>query len=111
MRDMLFKNLTSPDRKKKVIVSSELVDKSGIRTRITRRLICLVREVSPQGIIKQSPPYLYVLKERNHKEGTQRFFCRMKGSIYTGGNNHLYLITFVHSLKINMKALSEEPVL
>ncbi len=107
MRDLLFKNLTSTDRRKKVIVSNELFEQSGIRTRIIRHLICRVNAVKPDSETKRPAPYLYVIKERNNKEGKERFFFRLKGSIYTTCNNQLYLITFLHSLKINVKVLTQ----
>lgn len=110
MRTLLYKNLTSTDRKRRILVNTEQVDKSGIRTQIIRHLICLVKEIEPQRVIEQSSPSLYVIKERNHKEQRQRFFCRIKGNICTISNGRLYLITFIHSLKINLKVLLEEPV-
>ncbi len=109
MRELIFKNLTSQDKRKKIIVSSEQVQKSGIRTHTIRRLICLIREIKPQEALRKSLPYLYVLKERNHKQKSRRFFCRIKGSIYATNNGCLYLISFVHSLKINLKVLSSHP--
>ena len=106
MRDLLFKNLTSADKRKRVIVSNEIAEKSGIRTQTSRHFICVVREVKPGEKIAQPLPYLYVLKERNRKKQRQRFFCRIKGSIYAVSNDRLYLIYFAHSLKINLKVLS-----
>jgi len=108
MRDIIFKNLTSQDRRKKVIVSDETFDKSGVRTHITRHLICLVKKIDPQDKITHPLPYLYILKERNHQKEMQRFIFRLKGSIYTISGGNLYLITFLHSLKINMNVLKKE---
>ena len=107
MRDLVFKNLTSLDRRKRIVTSTDVEEKSGMRTKITRHLICLVKEITPSHTVKQPLPYLYVLKERNTKEGRQRFICRIKGSIYTINNSHLYLVTFVHSLRINLKVLAK----
>lgn len=106
MRDLLFKNLTSTDKRKRIIMSTEVSEKAGIRTEMIRHFICLIKEVK-QGQNKEQPlPYLYVLKERNHKQHRQRFFCRIKGSIYAVSDNRLYLIYFAHSLRINLKVLS-----
>ncbi|MCM8791898.1 MAG: hypothetical protein NC826_01950 [Candidatus Omnitrophica bacterium] len=109
MRQIIFKNLTSPDRRKKIIVNNELFEKSGVRTSISRHLICLVRKVNPQEKIIQPVPYLYILKECNHQKQLERFIFRFKGSIYTISGDNLYLITFLHSLKIHMNVLNRQP--
>ena len=106
MRDLLFKNLTSSDKRKRVIVSTEVAEKSGIRTEIFRHFVCLAKEVKEDQKINQPLPYLYLLKERKTKQHRQRFLCRIKGSVYAVSNNRLYLIYFAHSLRINLRALS-----
>lgn len=106
MRDLLFKNLTSSDKRKRVIVSTEVAEKSGIRTEIFRHFVCLVKEIKEGSKITQPLPYLYLLKERKTKQHRQRFLCRIKGSVYAVSNNRAYLICFVHSLRINLKVLS-----
>ena len=104
MRDLVFKNLTSDDKKRKIIASSETVDRQGVRTIIHRHFVCVVKEIKDNQI--QRPiPYLYVLKERNHREQREKFFCRIKGSIYAISNGRLFLILFMHSLKINLIAI------
>jgi len=110
MRQIIFKNLTSPDKRKKVIVNEETFEKSGIRTHIIRHLICLIEEVSPQDKVSVPSPCLYVLKERNHQKQIERFIFRLKGSIYAVCGGNLYLISFLHSLKIHMNVLSTEPL-
>lgn len=108
MRNLVFKNLTSEDRTKKIIVSTETFDKSGIRTYISRHLICLIREITPDESLSQVSPSLYILKERNNQTQKERFIFRLKGSIYTVVNGHLYLISFLHSLRIKLTILKEE---
>jgi hypothetical protein len=110
MRDLLFKNLSSTDRKKRVLVSMEVSENDGVRTYISRHLICVAREIQPEDKIAQPLPGLYVRKERNSKEQRERFFMRMKGSICTVFENHIYQITFLHSLKINITAVSAKPI-
>jgi hypothetical protein len=104
MRDLLFKNLTSADKKRKIITSSEIVDNQGVRSIIRRHFICVIKEIKEAGIPRPLP-YLYVLKEHNDKEQKERFFCRMKGSIYAVSNGKLFLIFFMHSLKITLTAI------
>jgi hypothetical protein len=104
MRDLLFKNLTSNDKRRKVIASSEIVDRQGVRSVIRRHFACIVKEVKDNQV--QRPlPYLYVLKEHNNKKYKERFFCRIKGSIFAVNNGRLFLILFMHSLKIDLSSI------
>ena len=107
MRDLLFKNLTSNDRKRKILASSEIVDRQGVRSIIRRHFVCIVKEIQDKQIEKPLP-YLYILKERNRREQKEKFFCRIKGSIYAVSNGRLFLILFMHSLKINLVAIPED---
>jgi hypothetical protein len=105
MRDLVFKNLTSTDRKRRVVVSAEIAERAGIRTETVRHFICLVKEILQDENTARPLPYLYVRRERNSREHKQRFFCRIKGSVYIIMNNRSYLIYFAHSLKINLKTI------
>jgi hypothetical protein len=102
MRDLLFKNLTSGDRKRKIISSSEVFDREGVRSTIHRHFACKVQEVQADNIQKPLP-YLYILKIRKEKEQTEQFYCRVKGSVYALNKGKLFLIFFMHSLKIKLQ--------
>ena len=107
MRDLLFKNLTSDDSKRKILTSSEIMDKQGVRSIIHRHFICIVKEIKDKQITKPLP-YLYVLKEHNNREQKEKFFCRIKGSIYAINNGRLFLILFMHSLKISLTPVPQD---
>ena len=109
MRDLLFKNLTSNDRKRKVIASSEITDKEGVRSIIRRHFVYMVKEVKNEKIEKPAP-YLYVLKEHNSKEQKERFFCKIKGSICAINQGRLFLIVFMHSLRIDLLSAPQSVV-
>jgi hypothetical protein len=101
MRDLVFKNLTSLNRQRRILASSEIVDKKGIRSIIHRHFVCIVKEIKGNGVARPLP-YLYVLKKHNTKEQKERFFCRIKGGVYAIINGRLFLILFMHSLKISL---------
>ena len=109
MRDLVFKNLTSNDKKRRIIASSETIDKQGVRSIIRRHFVCIVKEVKDCPA-ERPLPYLYVLKERNSKERKDNFFCRIKGSVYAVSDGRLLLILFMHSLKINLAALPQDSI-
>ncbi|MFA5311021.1 MAG: hypothetical protein WC355_01740 [Candidatus Omnitrophota bacterium] len=103
MRDLLFKNLTSSDHKKRIICSSEVSEKQGVHSVIRRHFICMVKEINNQDMGMDKPQScLYVLKERDSKEQKQKFFCKVKGSIYAVNGDKLFLIVFMHSLRIDL---------
>jgi len=105
MRDLLFKNLTSQDKRKRIIASSEISDDGDVRSIVRRHFICLVKEVSPQHQdqnFDQITPCVYILRQENTKEQKKKFICRVKGSVYAVNKGRLFLILFTHSLKINL---------
>jgi len=117
MRDLLFKNFTSEDRKRRILASSEIMDKQGVRSVIRRHFIYIVKEVNPalagkSGVkekqVSMPKPYLYVLKERNSREQREKFFCRIKGSIYAVNKGRLFLILFIHSLRISLAPVPQD---
>ena len=89
MRDLLFKNLTSLDRKRKIIASSETVDRQGFRSTIRRHLVCMVSEVKTDCLQKPQT-CLYVVKEKNTLEQKEKFFCKIKGSLFVSSKS-LYM--------------------
>ena len=104
MRDLLFKHLTSDDRKKKVLACAEIIDNAGIRTIVRRHFIYMAKEIAHKTV-KKDEPYLLVIKMRDNKLKVQRFFCKMKGSVIANYNDRLYHIKFMHTLNISLFAL------
>lgn len=109
MRDLLFKNITSDDKKRRIVSSYEVSDKQGIRSVVRRHFVCIVREVAKECAYKP-PPFLHVLRERNTKEKKEEFFCRLKGSILVENKKKVFLVLFTHSLKITLTAITNEAV-
>lgn len=103
MRDLLYKNLTFPNRGRKIIASSEVADKEGVHSVVRRHFTYIVKPVeSSEGI--QTQPYLYVLKEKNTKQKREHFFCKMKGSILAVNQGKLMHILFLHTLNVQLTA-------
>ncbi len=106
MRDLVFKNLTSSDKKKKIIVSSELIEYEGIRTSICRHFLCKAYVVEGQSIALPCPS-LYIIKKKNTAGKSEAFYCRIKGKMYLANEDKLFLINFIHSLKIHLRAITQ----
>jgi len=106
MRDLVFKNLTSANRQRRILASSETINKNGVRSIIHRHFVCIVREIKDKQASRPLP-YMYVLKKQNTKEQEEKFFCRIKGSIYAINKGRLFLILFMHSLKISLVSIPQ----
>jgi hypothetical protein len=110
MRDLLYKNLTSADRSRRVVASSEITDKEGVHSVVRRHFAFMIRQVDNSDVVKPAP-YLYVLKERNTREKREHFFCKIKGSLLAVNKGKFFLVVFVHTLSIQLTAnekLSEQ---
>ena len=101
MRNLVFKNLTSGAKKRKVLTSSEVAENKGLRSVIRRHFICVVKAIDKDDLAK-APPELYVIKEHNSLEQRERFFCKLKGSVCVIHNKKMYLVTYLHSLDITL---------
>lgn len=110
MRNLLFKNLTSVSRGRKIVASSEIMDKEGVHSVIHRHFACTIKQVDSSSITKPAP-YLYILKEKKLKEKKEHFFCKVKGSFLALNQGKLLLIQFIHTLNVELTAsanLSEQ---
>ena len=106
MRDLVYKNLTSNDRKRRVVACSEVIDNGGVRSIVRRHFVCLVSEVTDVQFQKPAP-YLHIIREKNSLEQREQFYCRLKGSVLATSNERFFRITFVHSLKICLSAIPQ----
>ncbi|MFH0855239.1 MAG: hypothetical protein V1869_01795 [Candidatus Omnitrophota bacterium] len=110
MRDLLFKNLISTDRRRKIIASSEVAEKQGMRSTIRRHFICLVKEAGDGHNIQKPLPHIRIIKEHNTQERREKFFCKIKGSLCAVSNGKLFLLIFMHTLKIDLVATRQEAI-
>lgn len=109
MRDMVFKNLTSMDKRKKVLWASETFSEDGILTRIHKYLIYIIKEVRPEDIPDAlDKPEIHVLKCRDTREKTEKFHIRLKGGLYCEANGKNFFVSFCHTLKIDLSKAPEE---
>ncbi|MBM3244193.1 MAG: hypothetical protein FJZ15_00150 [Candidatus Omnitrophica bacterium] len=107
MRDLVFKNLISDEKKRRIISSSETMDENGVKSIIHRHFVYIVKDIADEGQAQKPLPYLYVLKSKDTKTHKEKFFCRIKGSVYAKNQGKPVMILFMHSLKISFAAESE----
>ena len=108
MRELLFKNMTSLEKGRKILSLSETSSQNGIMTRIQRRFVYVIKEDSAADEIV-APPQFYIIKHRDTKQKTEEVFIRIKGQLCTVNANKIYLIQFCNSLRINLSMAAEAP--
>lgn len=99
---MVFKNLTSVDKKKRVFWASETINEDGILTKIHKYLIYIVKEVPKETVAKTEKPQIFVLKSRDTHEKTEKFQIKMKGALYCVSKKKCFFVSFCHTLKIDL---------
>jgi len=102
MRNLVFKNLTSKDHTRKIILAKETFEEEGISTVIQKHLIYFVRQIKQQGPNDKVKPELFIIKQKNSHSKTEAFLVKMKAGMYIQYEGNLYVINFLHSLKIFM---------
>ena len=103
MRDLVFKNLTSRDRSKKILLAKETIDEDGIHTRIQKHLIYNVEELSKdQPKDRKIESELFITKEKKTNMKTESFFIKMKSGMYANCNDKLFFVNFLQSLRIDL---------
>ncbi len=106
MRDIFYKNRTSADNRRKIIASSETSDARGVHSVVRRHFVYIVKEAEQGKRVEKAAPSIHILRERNTKEHRERYTCKVKGSIYVMKNQKLFLVIFLHSLSIELTALT-----
>lgn len=108
MRDLLFKNLTSDDKRRRIIASAEIADSQGVHREIRRHFVYMIREAK-QGRTGRLASAVYIRKERSRKEEKEEFFCKIKGAVYVLNKGRMFLVPFLHSLKITLTPSAQIP--
>lgn len=101
MRDLLFRNLTSLGKNRRRLSLIENIDRNGVIAKSQRHVIYSIKEVPNTNTILEKPT-LSVIKIHNSEKNLDRLFCKMKGSLFAMYNQKIYLISFVHTLRINL---------
>lgn len=116
MREVLFKDLTSIESRKKDIFLKEVFEKDGVIAKTERRCFYFIKNVIPitgtedfekwaceQGSrhnMSMSKRSFHILKEHKDALGEDRLTCKIFGTFYVVVDNTVYTIAFLHSFKV-----------
>jgi len=120
MREVVFKNLTSTEARKKDILLKEVFERDGVVARTERRSFYFIKNVnhlqSDEELQKwvalhgsnQEPSkrHFHIMKEHNDMLGIDKFICKILGTFYAVIDREIYTIAFLHSFKISFAKAS-----
>jgi len=114
MRELIFKNLTTPAAKKRDISVEEVVKINGLISSTKKRSIYFVRgahRIKSQGELQEwinkrkkdadlNKKFFHILRNYSDKNKEDKLMCKMRGSFYVIAGESVYNIVFVHAIKI-----------
>ncbi|MFH0840181.1 MAG: hypothetical protein V1883_04105 [Candidatus Omnitrophota bacterium] len=120
MREIVYKNLTKLDSRKRDLCIREVVEKDGVTARIEKRCIYFVREriciKDPSDLeclkgLKETneawkKKHFHVLRKHDSDTGEDKLICKAAGTLYAIVGQYVFCVAFVHSLKIDLSALT-----
>ena len=114
MREMVFKNLTSDNKRRKDLFVSETTERNGIKTVARRHSLYMVnghnRFNTPEELAQWKSTtdtcqkrHVFIFKKRDTKEKKDTFICDVVGKCYAVIKNEVYAIGFKHSFEIDFQ--------
>ena len=113
MRELLFKNLTSTDKKRKDLYISETIEHNGVKTVTQRHSMYIINghqtihnteeliELHSKLPVNSDRRHVFIFKKRDTKLKKESFICDVVGKFYAIVKNELYSITFKHSFEVD----------
>ena len=115
MREVIFKNLTSVQSRKKDILLKEVFERDGVLARTERRSFYFIKDVihleSDDELQKwvdlqgeqneKMKRHFHIMKEHNDALGIDKFICKILGTFYAVIDRDIYAVCFLHSFKIS----------
>jgi len=113
MRELLFKNITSENKKRKDLFVSETFDQNGVTTTTQRRstyiigacnkfknleeLLAWKKSVGPNA----GRRHVFIIKKRDTVLNKDAFICDIIGKFYAVFQCDIYSVAFKHSFEVD----------
>lgn len=113
MRELLYKNITSGNKKRRDLYVSETFDKDGITTTTQRHSTYIVGTCNKFKNLedlmewkKNSGQYagkrhIFIIKKRDTKLNKDMFICDVIGKFYAISGCDIYSVAFKHSFEVD----------
>jgi hypothetical protein len=116
MRELIFKNLITPQSRKRDVSIEEVVEKDGLTSSTQKRSTYFIRGVHHLNSRKElkewvdrkkknaalDKKFFHILREYSAREKEDKLICKMRGTFYIISNQDVYNIVFVHTIKIKI---------
>lgn len=104
MRDVVYRNITSQDKGRRVMASSEVCQGNGLRTTVVRHFICVIRKAQDRAVGEVFKPRIYIYRYYDTGKQRERFFCRIRDRFCLMLGSQIYQAEFLESVRINVEA-------
>ena len=120
MRELVFKNLTSENRRKKDLYITETVETSGVKTITRRHSVYIVSDhnkfKNPKELLKYkdntsmnyTKRHVFIFKKQDTKHKKESFVCDVVGKFYAVVKSDIYSIAFKHSFEIDFLTINNK---
>ena len=121
MREIIFKNLTTKNHRRRDLWIQETADENGLHAEIQKRCVFLIKNhkrLPGEGAVERwinkhsndrqcRLRNLTVIRTENTKEGTKHFFFKAIGSFYAVMGEEIFSIGFVQTYEVNLTDSAE----
>jgi 5'(3')-deoxyribonucleotidase len=113
MRELLFKNITSGNKKRKDLYVSETSDENGITTTTQRHSTYIMGACNKFNSLEQlqewkktigpnaGKKHIFIIKKRDTKLNKDMFICDVIGKFYAVTGCEIYSVVFKHSFEVD----------
>ncbi len=116
MREIVYKNLTRNDHKKRDLCIKEIVTRDNMVATIERRCLYFIRDkvyIKDPGNLEElkklkprddawKKKHFHILRVHNASNDVDKLICKVAGTLYAIVGHYVMCIAFVHSLKIDL---------
>ncbi|MFC1624134.1 hypothetical protein ACFL28_02275 [Candidatus Omnitrophota bacterium] len=120
MRELVFKNLISEDKRRRDLIISEIIEENGIKTVTERHTVYIIRdhkrfdntkdlvEWQKDCPVNRDRRHVFIFKKRDTKLQKDSFVCDVVGKFYAVVNKEVYSIAFKHSFEMDFVATEQK---
>jgi len=112
MRELLFKNITSGNKKRKDLYVSETINRDGVTTTTQRHSTYILGACNKFKTLEElsewksivgvnaNKRHIFIIKKRDTKLNKAIFICDVVGRCYAVSGFDIYSVAFKHSFEI-----------
>ncbi len=119
MREILVRNLTAEDYKKRDMLITEIVEGNGVIVKVERRCKYFVtdvfhfeQDIDYEKIINskldESPSkrHYFILRKKDDDNGEDILVCKVLGTLFAVAKKSIITVSYLHTIKIKLSILT-----